>query len=109
MIDPSKTPRSSTHVAYYAMFHAASGVVAAVGKRTVKTHSGLSTLFNKVIHERAPGHLELVAELTRAFNARLLVDYDDGGDDPVGRAVVLTSRAPAYVEACKKLVAGLLI
>lgn len=82
--------------------------MAAAGNRTVKTHAGLSTLFSRVIKQRAAEHLDLIGELTRAFNARLLVDYDDGGTDPVGKAVILEGRAAAYVEACKRIAERLL-
>jgi hypothetical protein len=81
--------------------------VAAAGARTVKTHSGLSALFSQALHQCAPQHLDLEGELTRAFNARLLVDYDDGGSDPVGKAIALVGRAPAYVESCKRIAESL--
>ncbi|HJQ60275.1 MAG TPA: HEPN domain-containing protein [Vineibacter sp.] len=102
-LDPGKVPTATIHAAYYAMFHAATAIVLDGGGRRVRTHSGLIAKLAATLRQNHPDRQELVARLGRAFDARMLADYDDGGPDVVGRARYLKADAPAYIAACEAL------
>ena len=101
-LDPDKVPRATIHSAYYAMFHAATGVVLMYGGKLTKTHSGLIARLSATLRVQHPHQLGLVSRLGRAFDERLVADYDDGSD-VMAHARYLKTDARSYVAACRDL------
>ena len=88
--------------AYYAMFHAATAVLAGKGiKRS--SHSGILSAFGE--HLVKPGVIEhkFHLSLRKAFELRQQTDYDPVVDIDTQQAAETLEQAVDFVDACRKL------
>ena len=81
--------------AYYAMFHAAQGLVAERGLKPAKTHRGLRQLLARVAHAE-PAFQSLVGPLTNSYQYKWIADYG-----PAGSTVSAAEAQAAIAEATR--------
>ena len=95
---------SVIHSAYYSIFHARHAVIAICGIERPRTHSGLRAQFSLVTTKEITTLASLTSILGRAFDARMLADYDPNATGLRERAAELKTSAPKFVEACRTAV-----
>jgi len=97
----NKRPAAAIARTYYAMFHAATAVLAVKGvKRT--SHRGILSAFGHYLVK--PGLIEQKFHiyLREAFELRQQTDYDPIVDVDIQQAKEILEQAIDFVEACRK-------
>ena len=98
----NERPAASVGRAYYAMFHAATAVLAVKGiKRS--SHRGILSAFGEYLVK--PGLVEhkFHLSLRKAFELRQQTDYDPIVDVDSQQAAETLEEAVDFVDACRKL------
>lgn len=104
LFDANEAPESVVHLAYYAMFHAATAVLLKQGNSTAVTHSGLIGAFGQFAKDRGEAVRQQGRSLNRAEDLRLLADYGISYQDLAESAARLREDALAFVDYCASVV-----
>lgn len=100
-LNPDEAPEAVVHLAYYAMFHAATAVLIAAGERPALTHGGLIGGFGRLMRDRGDEARAWGRLLNRAENLRLAADYAVSQTDLADGALGLLKDAQAFVAFCR--------
>jgi uncharacterized protein (UPF0332 family) len=71
--------------AYMVAFHTAQALLSEDANRTIKTHKGVHTAFQRLTKDDATLDPELRAFLSRLYNLKAIADYETGLNTEVGR------------------------
>jgi uncharacterized protein (UPF0332 family) len=104
-LDAADAPESVVHLAYYAMFHAATAVLLRHRDSAALTHTGLIGAFGQFAKERGEAARQHGRALNRAEDLRLQADYGVSYGDLADAAVELREAAHAFVESCESAAA----
>jgi len=98
----NERPAAAVARAYYAMFHAATAVLAAKGiKRS--SHSGILSAFGQYLVKPGLIKQDFHLSLREAFELRQQTDYDPIVDIQLQQAKQTLEQAIDFVDACRKL------
>lgn len=101
-LDPEQAPEAVIHLAYYAMYHAATAVLLEGAGQPALTHGGLIGAFGKLMRERGEQARAQGRLLNRAENLRLASDYGVAHVDLPHGAAELLRDAMAFVSFCQQ-------
>ena len=93
--------------AYLAGFHAAQALISETTGRTVKTHKGVHTEFQRLTKDDPGLSPDLRAFLSRTYNLKAIADYETGPGAEVsaGQADQALEQAKQFVAHLKTLIA----
>lgn len=97
-------PEVVAHTAYYAMYHAAVALFAKRDLPLPKTHAGLISRVGEIFRDVKPNGGEQVGRLRRAFDRRLIGDYDAVDTLTVEDARAARDEAVAFIAFCERLI-----
>ena len=98
-------PESVVHLAYHAMFHAATAVLLKHRDRAAMTHTGLIGAFGQFVKDRGETARKHGRALNRAEDLRLQADYDVSYQDLIDVAQDIRQEARAFVDFCETIIA----
>lgn len=102
-LDAAEAPESVVHLAYYAMFHAATAVLLRHRDSAALTHTGLIGAFGQFAKNRGETARQHGRALNRAEDLRLQADYGVSYQDLAEAAVEISEAARAFVEFCESV------
>jgi uncharacterized protein (UPF0332 family) len=105
-LEPGRFVGACIHAGYYARFHAAAAVILAAGDDAPKTHSGVIARFSQLLRSRQDDRPDAIKLSGRAFETRLLADYDAEAKGLPDKARDLKVDAPKFVAFCRSLISG---
>jgi len=98
----NERPAACIARAYYAMFHAATAVLASRGIRRGSHHGILSAFGEYLVKPGLIGH-EFHLSLRKVFELRQQTDYDPIVDVGIQQAKEILQETIDFVDACRKL------
>jgi uncharacterized protein (UPF0332 family) len=98
-------PGQAARLAYYAAFHAAKALVFERTGKIHKSHDGVRAAFNQLSRSEASIDLALRKFLTRAYDFKIIADYDmaPAGKTTPERAVNAVAEAERFVATIRGL------
>lgn len=97
-------PEAVVHLCYYAMFHAATGVLLRHRDQAIVTHTGLIGAFGRLAKDLGGAARLQGRALNRAEDLRLRSDYGVDDEDLPDSAILLLGDAEGFVTFCEALV-----
>ena len=105
--DPASLPHALVHLCYYAMYHGVAAVLMRAHGNAPTSHGRAIYLGSTLLAERLGSEGDRVGEaIYRAYQLRLLVDYQADPDHLVQRATELRDEAEDVLVLCGKLLDG---
>jgi uncharacterized protein (UPF0332 family) len=103
-VDPASVPHALVHVCYYAMYHSVAAVL-------MRAHGSAPTSHGRAIHKGSTLLAERLGDegdrageaIYRAYQLRLLTDYQTDPEQLVERATELREDAETVHALCRKL------
>jgi uncharacterized protein (UPF0332 family) len=92
--------------AYLAALSAARALIFEMTGKVAKTHTGVRTIFLKLVHEGMPFDRNVADFLAEGFELKTTVDYGDSSEVRPGSAADAISAAGAFVTAVRAAVGG---
>jgi uncharacterized protein (UPF0332 family) len=103
-LDAADAPEAVAHLAYYAMFHAATAVLLRNRQAVPKTHRGLIGTFGRMARDWGGDASAHGKALNRAEDLRLLADYGAAASDLGETAAAVLADAERFVAFCQRQV-----
>jgi uncharacterized protein (UPF0332 family) len=106
LLDVNHWPDEAGRAAYLAALHAAQAFIFETTGKTIKRHSGVHSKFTELLKDEPRVDDELRAFLGRAYNLKVIADYEAGPGAQVlpekARAAIATARR--FVECVTTLI-----
>lgn len=99
-LSAADAPESVIHLAYYAMFHAATAVLLKHRDKVALTHAGIIGAFGQFAISRGEKARQHGRSLNRAEDLRLQADYGVAYRDLPDAGAKVREEAQAFVEFC---------
>jgi len=105
-LNVADAPESVIHLAYYAMFHAATAVLLKHREKTALTHAGLIGAFGQFAKSRGEKARQHGRALNRAEDLRLQADYGVSYRDLTEAGAKIREEARAFIDFCESVVSA---
>ena len=102
-LNAADAPESVVHLAYYAMFHAATEVLLKHRDSVALTHTGLIGAFGRFAKDRGETARQQGRALNRAEDLRLQADYGISYQDLAEAAADIREAARAFIDFCESV------
>jgi len=104
-LDPNRDAEGVIHLSYYAMYHAAVAVLLARSRTVPTRHSSVIGRFGLLAKKLGDEAREAGRTINRAFDLRLLADYDVAAQDLGEDARIIRGKATRFLKTCERLTA----
>jgi uncharacterized protein (UPF0332 family) len=97
-------PEVAAREAYLAALSAARAIIFEMTGKAAKTHTGVRTIFLKLVHDGMPFDRNIANFLAEGFELKTAVDYGDSTEVSSGSANDALARARAFLAASRQVI-----